>query len=102
MRQRSSFVIFVGLGVAVIVVVWLFRDSLRGRITRHATLANPAPPPELIEEMIEAASDRSAAILAAWNTRKIVQRQAAMREISRAFPNEKTLPTELETIVLAG
>lgn len=102
MRQRSRFRLFLGLGFIAILGVWCFREPLRNRITRSAILANPAAPPELVEETIEAATDRSAAILAAWNTGKLVHREAAVHEVSRAFPAGRPLPTKLEPIVLTG
>ena len=102
MRQKSRSGLFLGLASVAVGGVWLFRDPLRSRITQRAALANPAPPPELVEEVIEASPDRLAAILDAWNTGKIVHRQAAVREVSLAFPLGKSLPAELESIVLAG
>ncbi len=102
MRQTSRRRFLFGLGIALVIGVWLFREPLRVRITRSATLANPAPPPELVEEMIETSPDRAAAILAAWNTGKIVHRQAAVSEISRIGSPGQPLSSELESIVLAG
>jgi thiol-disulfide isomerase/thioredoxin len=102
MRQKSRCGLFLGLGFIAIAGVWLFREPLRSRIGQTAALANPTPPPELVEEIIETSPDRPAAIIAAWNTGKIVQRQAAVREISRAFPVSQFLPGEIESIVLTG
>jgi thiol-disulfide isomerase/thioredoxin len=102
MRQKSRYGLFLGLGFIAVMGVWLFRDPLRNRIAQSVTLSNPTPPPELVEETISASPDRPAAILAAWNTGKIVHRQGAVREISRAFPAGRSLPAELESIVLAG
>lgn len=58
--------------VAVAAFVWLFRDPLRQRIRESATLANNAPTPDVVGEMIEQAADPHAALLAAWNSGKIV------------------------------
>jgi thiol-disulfide isomerase/thioredoxin len=102
MRQKSRYGLFLGSGFIVIAGFWLFRAPLRNRIAQSAAFANPAPPPELVEEMIEASSDRPAAIITAWNTGKIVQREAAVREISRGFPAGQSLPAGLESIVLSG
>ena len=102
MRQKSRYGLFLGLGFIAVVGVWLFRDPLRSRIAQSATLSNPTPPPELVEEIISASPDRPAAILAAWNTGKIVHRQVAAREVSRAFLAGQSLPAELESIALAG
>jgi thiol-disulfide isomerase/thioredoxin len=102
MRQKSRCGLFLGSGFIAVLGVWLFREPLRSRIGQSAAFANPAPPPELVEEIIEASPDLPAAIIAAWNTGKIVQRQAAVREISRALPAGKSLPPEIESIVLTG
>ena len=102
MQKKSRYGLFLGLGFIAVVGVWLFREPLRSRIGQTAALANPTPPPELVEEIIETSPKRAAAISAAWNTGKIVHRQAAVREISRAFPAGQSLPADLESIVLSG
>lgn len=91
-----------GLSFLAISGLWLFRDPFRNRLAQSAVLANPGPPPELVEEIIAESKDHPAAILAAWNSGKIVHREAAMREISRAFPLGRPLSAELESIVLTG
>jgi thiol-disulfide isomerase/thioredoxin len=98
MPRTRRFPVLVGLGVTMVLAVVLFR----GRLARSVTLANPSPPPELIEEMIETSNDRAAAIRAAWESGKIVPREAAAREILRNFGPRQPLPAELESIVLAG
>ncbi len=102
MPQKSRYRILLGLGFLAVGGGWLFRDALRTQIAQRAGLANAAPAPELVEEIIRSSPDRTAAIVAAWNTAKIVQRETAVREISRAFPRSQPLPTELKSIVLAG
>ncbi len=100
--QQSRRAAIFAVGLAVVLGAWLLREPLRSWITRNATLANSAPPPELVEEFIEAAPNRAAAILAAWNTGKIVHRQVAIRAIARAEISDASLPAELEAILLAG
>jgi thiol-disulfide isomerase/thioredoxin len=92
----------IGLGLVAALGLWLFRDSLRSRVAETVAFANPSPPPDLVEDIIEGSPDRPAVILAAWNTGKIVHREAAVREIARAITREQPLPRELESIVLAG
>lgn len=91
-------------GGALVIVggAWLLRAPLRNRIAQSAGLANPAPPPELIEDIIESAPDRVRAIRASWETDNIVPRQTAMLEILRRYPISIPLPPELEALVLAG
>lgn len=102
MQKKSRFGVFLGWGLIAVIGVWLFREPLRNRIAQSAAFANPTPPPELVAEIIAASPDRPAAILAAWNTGRIVHRQAAVREISRAFLAEQPMPAELEAIVLTS
>ena len=102
MRGKIKNRLLIGAGIALVVGVWIFREPLRNRISQSATLANPAPPPDLVSEMIERATDRPAAIMAAWNTGKIIHREVAVREIGNSFPPGQPLPTELEIILLAG
>jgi thiol-disulfide isomerase/thioredoxin len=98
MPRMRRFPVLVGLGVTMALAVAL----LRGRLARSVTLANPSPPPEVVEEMIETSTDRAAAIRAAWESGKIVHREAAVNEILRSFGAREQLPAELESIVLAG
>jgi thiol-disulfide isomerase/thioredoxin len=102
MRQKPRRWLLAGLGICLIVGVWVVREPLRRRVGESATLANPAPPPEIVEGVIEASPDRAAAISAAWNTGRIVHREVAMREIARLMPADRPLPAELEEIVLTG
>ncbi|MEK7684918.1 MAG: hypothetical protein AAB466_05815 [Verrucomicrobiota bacterium] len=57
--------LLVGLGLAVVVGVWFFREPLRQQIRESATLANDAPTPEVVSDMIEQATDSRAALLTA-------------------------------------
>ncbi len=102
MPAKGRYGLLVGLGLIGITGVWFFRDALRGRIAQTVALSNPAPPPELIEEVIENSSDRPAAILAAWNTGKITHRDAAVREISRRFRRGDALPPKVRSVLLTG
>jgi thiol-disulfide isomerase/thioredoxin len=102
MSQKSRYGLLIGAGLLGLTGVWIFRDTLRGKIAQSAAFANPAPPPELIEEVIETSSDRSASILSAWRTGKIAHREAAVREISRSFQAREPLPSKLRSILLTG
>jgi len=94
--------LFLGLGLALVIGVWLFRAPLRELIRNQATLANDAPNSEVVADMIEQATDPCTALLAAWNSGKIVHREVAIGAIRRVFPNDQPLPPEFESIVLAG
>jgi thiol-disulfide isomerase/thioredoxin len=94
--------ILVGLGLALIVGVWFFREPLRELIRNKATLANDAPNSEVVADMIEQAADPRAALLTAWNSGKIVHREVAIGALRRVLPSDRPLPSEFESIVLAG
>ncbi|MBI4327016.1 MAG: redoxin domain-containing protein [Chloroflexi bacterium] len=88
--------------MVLVVGVWFFREPLRRQIRDSATLANDAPTPEVVSDMIEQAADPRAALLTAWNSGKMVHREVAIGVIRRVFPNDQPLPSEFEAIVLAG
>ena len=101
-KSRMPRRLLLGLGLALVVGVWFFREPLRELIRNNATLANDAPNSEVVADMIEQAADPRAALLAAWNSGKIVHREVAIGAIRRVFPNDQALPSEFESIVLAG
>jgi thiol-disulfide isomerase/thioredoxin len=88
--------------VLVTVLTWVFREPLRELIRNNATLANDAPNSEVVADMIEQAADPRAALLAAWNSGKIVHREVAMGSLRRLFPNDQPLSPGFESILLAG
>ncbi len=94
--------VLVGTGVFLVIVVWFFRAPLRDQIRESATLANDAPTPEVVSEMIEQATDRRAALLRAWNSGKIVQREVAIDSLPRLFPRGQPLPQDIESTLLAA
>lgn len=100
--RRRVRTVLLGTALAATLLAWLLREPLRHLIFEKGVLANDAPAIGLVEEMIERAADRPAALLAAWNTGKIVHREAAMNEVSRVIPIAKPLPAEIETMVLTG
>jgi len=92
----------VGIGLAIGVGVWLFRAPLQDKIRTSATLANDAPNSEVVSDMIEQAADPRVALLAAWNSGKIVHREVAISSLRRVVPNDQSLPPGFESILLAG
>ena len=94
--------VLLGTGVLLVIAVWFFRAPLRDQIRESATLANGAPAPEVVSDMIEQATDPRAALLRAWNSGKIIQREVAIDCLRRLFPNDQPLPPELESTLLAG
>lgn len=98
-RFRAKFLVPLIVGA---VALWFFREPLRGRITRSVTLANDAPTPEIVADMIEQSSDSRAALLAAWNSGKIVHREVAIRSLPRVFPATQPLPPEFDALLLSA
>lgn len=94
--------LLLGLGLTLVVGVWFFREPLRQQIRESATLANDAPTPEVVSDMIEQAADPRAALLSAWNSGKIVHREVAIRSLSRINPMPQQLPPEFESILLTA
>jgi len=86
----------------VAILTWLFRAPLQRQIRESATLANDAPTPEVVSDMIEQAADPRAALLTAWNSGKIVHREVAIRSFSRVQPAEQPLSLELDSLLLSA
>ena len=98
-RSRKT---LLAAGVLLVAAVWFFRAPLQQVIRERATLANDAPTPEVVSDMIEQAADPRAALLTAWNSGKIVHREVAISSLRRVFPNDQPLSPEFESILLAG
>jgi hypothetical protein len=89
-------------GALLIASVWFFRETVRERIRDSATLANDAPPAEVVSEMIERAANPRLALLAAWNSGKIMHRETAIREVAMLFSEKQPLPADIEDVLQAG
>ncbi len=98
-RPRALLLI---VGAALVAGVWLFRAPLQDKIRTSATLANDAPNSDVVSDMIEQAAAPRAALLAAWNSGKIVHREVAIGSLRRIIPNDQPLPPEFESVLLAG
>lgn len=90
------------LGLAVIAGLWTFRGPLVEIVRNEGTLANDTPSAEVVEAMITGAADARSALLAAWNSGKIVHREVAMATVARLYPREAALPADMEAMALAG
>lgn len=104
-RSHRSTVIRIVLlagGLFLVAGVWVFREPLRGELFKRGTLANTAPPPELVLEMIRTAPDPGAALRAAWNSGKIVHRQVAIRELRRLMQSAGEPSVETEALLLSA
>ncbi len=94
--------LILGVGLALIVGVWLFREPLRRLIRESALLANEAPTAAAVADMIEQAADPRATMLRAWKSGKIVHREVALRSFSRVLPADQPLSPEFELMLLAA
>ena len=88
--------------LAVVVLAWVWREPLRRQIFKSAILANDAPPNENVADMIDQAVNPPEALLAAWHSGKIIQREVALQELRRRFPATQTLPPPMESLLLAA
>jgi thiol-disulfide isomerase/thioredoxin len=88
--------------VATVILTWVFREPLRQQITKSATLANDAPPPEVVADMIEHAANPHEALLAAWKSGKVVHREVAIRSLSHVLPTGEPLPAEFNSLLLSA
>src|ERR1035438_6042690 len=96
-RMTRTRKVLIGTGVFLVIAVWFFRAALREQIRESATLANDAPTPEVVSDMIEQAADPRTALLTAWNSGKIVHREVAIDSLRRLFPNDQPLPPDFES-----
>jgi cytochrome c biogenesis protein CcmG, thiol:disulfide interchange protein DsbE len=94
--------LLLGLGLALIAGVWFFRAPLRQHIFADGVLANDEPTPDVVQTMIRQAPDPRAALLTAWDTGKIVQREVAIQELSSIVPDNQPLPVSLRDMLLAA
>ena len=101
LRKRFRAAILIPLIIGALAVMF-FRGTLRESITLSATLANDSPTPEIVADMIEQSSNPQAALLAAWNSGKIVHRQAAIRNLTRVVPIDHSLPPELDALLISA
>jgi thiol-disulfide isomerase/thioredoxin len=90
------------LGIAIVAGVWFFRAPLRQHIFADGVLANDEPTPDVVQTMIRQAPDPRAALLTAWGTGKIVQREVAIQELSSVVPDNQPLPVSLRDMLLAA
>lgn len=84
------------------IMAWSFRKPIESRLMQRSTFSNDAPPADVLEELIAHDPSPSSAIVAAWNTDKIVHREVAIQQIGRSIPRGQALPGELEAILVAG
>jgi thiol-disulfide isomerase/thioredoxin len=96
--RTASFV----LALVGALILWSFREPLRNRFAEKVTLANDAPPPQIVEEMIQNAADPRAALLAAWNSEKIIHREVAIRTFGRVFSRDQPLPPQFNSLLISA
>jgi thiol-disulfide isomerase/thioredoxin len=94
--------VLLGAGLLLVIAVWFFRAPLQQQIRESATLANDAPTPEVVGDMIEQAADPRAALLAAWTSGKIVHREAAIGALRRVLRTDRPLPPEFDSLLLSA
>ena len=101
-RLKTRPWLLLGAGLLLVGGVWLVRQPLREHIRNAATLANSAPPPEVVAAMIEQSANPPAALLAAWQSGKIVHRETAIHELGMLFHPDQPLPVNLASVLPAA
>ena len=94
---RVAFWILLGAGA---VAVCFYREPLRNLVFTKGVMLNDAPTEEAIGQVLDTAKDRQAAIRAFWNTKKIVPREAAIRQLLQFIPSGEPIPAQMESWVL--
>ena len=88
--------------IAATVILWLFREPLQNRLLAREILTNDSPPPDVVKDTILNSPDPRAALLAAWNSRKVVHRESAMQSFSKVLSPQRPLPPELEAVLVSA
>lgn len=96
---RVAFWILLGAGA---VAVCFYREPLRNLVFTKGVMLNDAPTEEAIGQVLDTAKDRQAAIRAFWNTKKIVPREAAIRQLLQFIPSGEPIPAQMESWVCAA
>jgi thiol-disulfide isomerase/thioredoxin len=81
---------------------WFFREPIRARVLSAIVLSQDAPSPQMLDEAIQSAPDRAAAVLAAWNSGKILHREAAMRQAKSMLIDHPAWPAALRNMAREG
>jgi len=95
-------VVFLSLLVVGAATVWFRRDPLRNFVFAKGVMLNDAPTEEAMELVVDEAKDPQTAIRALWSSKRIVHREAALRQLSRFIPAGEPVPVQLESLVLAA
>ncbi len=94
--------VLLGAMLMLSIMAWSFRKPIESRLMQRSSFSNDAPPAEVLEELIAHDPFPPSAIVAAWNTGKIVHREVAIQQIGRSLPKGQPLPAELEAILVSG
>lgn len=98
-RLRPSLLV---VGCTIVGLVWIVRAPVREWLFRRGTLANSAPTPALVTEMIRGATEPRTALFAAWNEGGVVHRQVAIRRFTDVFSDDQPLSVEAERMLYSA
>ena len=102
MPRRTLRAAILTMALVSMVILWFARERFRNHVFETAILWNDAPPPEIVDEMIQNASDPQVALLSAWNSGRIVHREEAIRNLSRLIPAGRPLSPQLNAVLLSA
>jgi peroxiredoxin len=102
MLRKKRIGVVLGAGFLTLCCLAVVQRPLRQWVSAKVTLANPSPRADQVEAVIKNSTDCEGAIIAAWNTGKIIQREVAAKEIADPNVIKGRLPDDLEAIALRG
>jgi thiol-disulfide isomerase/thioredoxin len=97
-KKTIRLVILLGF-LGATVTLWFQREPLQDRLIANAILSNDSPPPDVVRDAILRSGNPRAALIAVWNSRKIVHREAAIRSLPEIFPSSRPLPPEFDAVL---
>lgn len=102
MPREKRMRMVLGIGLLSVGCLFAVRGPLRQWVSSRATFANPAPLSDQVVAVIKDSPDPAGTIVAAWNTGKVVQREAAVDAIAHANILKGEIPDNLDEILIKG
>ncbi|HTX20406.1 MAG TPA: HEAT repeat domain-containing protein [Candidatus Aquilonibacter sp.] len=79
-----------------------FRGQVRSLVLERGLLGNDSPDPMLVADTINASPNVPAAILAFWNTGRIIHREISIQAMRNIVSSSHHIPSELKPLVEAA
>ena len=95
-RARTALLFLVFLGALTMLP---FHGRIRSFVLEQGLLGNDSPDPMLVEDTINASPHAQAAILAAWSTGRITQREKSIHAVRNIVSSSHHIPAGLMPLV---